>query len=225
VEFRADALELPVGTGWYAAEEEYTCTTAEAWCRLQPPLEGPAMLELVASAPHPDLAEHPLFLEVKAGGQVIGSTFFTVPWQARQLFFSIPEPGQVLSAARELDFSGRPRPLKVELRVDRAYRPDELFRDGRDPREIGLAVRRMGVGTVAEAAKWAAEGVGVDDPLRRLSEHVAFLERAIAEKDAFHARELEGKERLIAQLQANLERYHATPPFRAYFALKRLLGR
>jgi hypothetical protein len=83
----------------------------------------------------------------------------------------------------------------------------------------------MGVGTVEEAEKWAAEGVGIEDSVQRLREHTAFLQKAIAEKDTFYARELEGKERLISQLQGNLEYYHATPPFRVYFAVKRLLRR
>ncbi len=225
VEFRADALELPVGAGWYASELEYTCTASEAWCYLRPPLEGPMMLELVASAPHPDLAEHPIQVEVMVGAQMIGRTFLATPWEVKQLFFPIPEPGFILGAARELDWTGKLRPIKVELRVDRTYRPDELFQDGRDPREIGLAVRRMGVGTVENAREWAAEGTGIEDPVRRLGEHVDFLEKVISDKDAFYTRELDGKERLISQLQGNLERYHSSPPFRIYFALKRLLGR
>lgn len=153
----------------------------------------------------------------------MGRTFLTTPWEPRQLFFAVPEPGSILGAARELDFRATPAPVKVEIRVDRCYRPDELFQDGRDPREIGLAVRRMGIGTVDQAAEWAASGSGVEDPARRLREHAAFLEKALAEKEAFYSRELEGKEQLIARLQGNLERYHSTPPFRLYFLLKRLL--
>ncbi len=210
VEFRADQRELPAGAGWYAAEAEYTCTAGEAWCYLEPPIEGPAILEVVAMAPHPDLAQRPVHLEVRVAGQLVGYVFFSVPWELKQLFFPIPEHAA--------------GPVKVELRVDRTWRPDELFQDGRDPRDIGIAVRRMSAGTIAEATAWAAEGIAVDDSLRRLQEHAEFLQNAIVEKDAFYARELEGKERLIAQLQGNLERYHATPPFRLYFAVKRLLG-
>ncbi len=225
VEFRADGLELPVGAGWYASEPEYTCTGSEAWCRLRPAGSDPAVVELVAAAPHPDLAQRPLHLEVRVDGHLAGRAFFTAPWEVRQLFFPVPETASILTAARDLRWSGEHPSVKVEIRVDRTYRPDELFRDGRDPREIGLAVRRIGLGTVDEARAWAAEGIDLEESLRRLREHVAFLEKAIADKDAFYARELEGKERLIARLQGNLERYHRTPPFRAYFALKRLLRR
>ncbi len=210
VEFRSDQGELPVGSGWYAAETEYSCTGREAWCYLQPP-EGPALLELVASAAHPDLAENPLHLEVYAAGQLVGHAFFRTPWEVRQLFFPV---GQV-----------ERQPLRIDLRVDRTWRPDDRFQDGRDPREIGLAVHRMSLGTPTEARHWAAEGIPLDSSFQRLSDHLSYLEKALADKDAFYLRELEGKEKLIAQLQGNLERYHATPPFRAYFALKKLLGR
>gem|GEM_PF-1442570 len=209
--FQADQGELPVGAGWYAAEGEYTCTAKEAWCYLQPPAEGPAILELVASASHPDLAERPLHLELHANGILAGHVFFNTPWEVRQHFFPVSEAGK--------------DPIKIELRVDRTWQPDELFQDGRDPRQIGLAVRRLSLGSVDAARGWAAEGVPMEASLQRLREHLAFLQTAIAEKDAFYTRELEGKERLIARLQGNLERYHATPPFRAYFAAKRLLGR
>lgn len=224
VDFRASALELPVGAGWYAAEPEYTCTSAGAWCYLRPVGE-PSILELVVSAPQPDLATCPLHLEVRIGSQTIGSTFLTTPWKVEQLFFPLPEAGSVLGAARELDWTGRARPVRIELRVSRTYRPDELFQDGRDPREIGVAVYRMSIGTVAEAQEWAKDGIGVDESTLRLREHMNFLEKAIAEKDAFYARELDGKEQLIARLQGNLEHYHSTPPFRLYFGLKRLLRR
>ncbi len=210
IEFRSNQRELPVGAGWYAAESEYTCTAGEAWCYVEPPVEGPGVLEIVAMAPHPDLAQHPVHLEVRIVGQLVGHAFFSIPWELKHLFFPIPEHAA--------------GPVKVELRVDRTWRPDELFQDGRDPRDIGIAVRRMSAGTIAEATAWAAEGIAVQDSLRRLQEHAEFLQSAIVEKDAFYARELEGKERLIAQLQGNLERYHATPPFRLYFAAKRLLG-
>ncbi len=210
VEFRADKRELPVGAGWYAAESEYTCTTGEAWCLLRTPVESPGVLEIVAMAPHPDLAERPLLLEVRVAGELAGHAFFNTPWETRQLFFPIPD--------------GATDSIRIDLRVDRTWRPDELFQDGRDPRDIGLAVRRMGAGSVAEARAWATEGIDVADSIRRLQEHADFLQKAIAEKDAFYARELDGKERLIAQLQGNLERYHSTPPFRLYFAAKRLLG-
>jgi hypothetical protein len=175
------------------------------------PVESPAVLELVALAPHPDLAGDPLHLEVRVDGEPAGHAFFGVPWEARQIFFPVPRTGSDV--------------LRVELRVNRVWRPDELFEDGRDPREIGLAVQRMSVGGVEAASRWAAEGEPLDASLRRLRDHAGFLHKALEEKDAFYARELEGKERLIAQLQGNLERYHATPPFRLYFALKRLLGR
>ena len=210
VEFRADQRELPVGAGWYAAEPEYTCTAREAWCYLEPPAEGPGVLEIVAMAPQPDAAQHPVQVEVRIAGELVGYAFFSIPWELKQLFLPIPEHAV--------------SPIKVELRVDRTWRPDELFQDGRDPRDIGIAVRRMGAGTITEAAAWAAEGIAVEDSLRRLQEHADFLQKAIAEKDAFYARELDGKERLIAQLQGTLERYHATPPFRIYFAVKRLVG-
>lgn len=211
VEFRADQGELPVGSGWYAAEAEYTCTSREAWCYLKPPAESPSILELVASAPHPDLVERAVHLEVLANGQLIGHAFFTTPWELRQLFFPIPEPAD-----------GK---LRIDLRVDRTWKPDERFQDGRDPREIGLAVYRMTVGSTSSAVSRAAQGVPQEQSLRRLRDHLQYLEQAIADKDAFYRRELEGKERLIAQLQGNLERYHATPPFRLYFALKGLLGK
>ncbi len=211
IEFRADRKELPVGSGWFAAETDYSCTAMEAWCYLQPPSEGPALLEVVASAAHPDLAENPLHLEVYAGGLLAGHAFFRTPWELRQLFFPVPK----VEAG----------PLRIDLRVDRTWRPDDRFQDGRDPREIGLAVHRMSVGTPEEAKGWAAEGVPVEDSLQRLRDHLDYLEKALADKDAFYTRELEGKERLIAQLQRNLERYHATPPFRLYFIAKRLLGK
>ncbi len=209
VEFRSDRGELPVGSGWYAAEQEYTCTGRAAWCYLKLPPESPRVLELVASAAHPDLGERPLHLEVLAGGKLVGHAFFTTPWEIRQLFFPVPPVDD--------------GPLRIDLKVDRSWKPDERFQDGRDPREIGLAVYRMSVGSVSSAAAWAADGVPEEAPLQRLREHLRYLEQAIADKDAFYTRELEGKERLIAQLQGNLERYHATPPFRLYFALKRLL--
>ncbi len=209
VEFRADQQELPVGSGWYAAEPEYTCTGQEAWCYLRPPAETPALLEVVAAAAHPDLAERPLHLQVRTDGRLVGHAFFRTPWEIRQLFFPIPE--------------GSGSPLRVDLRVDRSWRPDERFQDGRDPREIGLAVHRMAAGTVPEATAWVAAGVPMEASLRRLRDHLAYLEKALADKDAFYTRELEGKQQLIMKLQANLERYHAAPPFRAYFALKRLL--
>ena len=211
VEFRADQRELPVGSGWFAAETDYTCTGKEAWCYLEPPRGEEAVLELVAAASHPDLAERPLHLEVRAAGQLAGHAFFRTPWEVRQLFFPVPRVN-----------SG---PLRIDLRVDRTWRPDDRFQDGRDPREIGIAVHRMSVGRLSEARGWAAEGVPVEASLQRLRDHLAYLEKALADKDAFYARELEGKERLIAQLQGNLERYHATLPFRLYFALKRLLGK
>ncbi|MHB0870964.1 MAG: glycosyltransferase family 2 protein [Chloroflexota bacterium] len=211
VEFRADQRELPVGSGWFAAEADYTCTGREAQCYLQPPLEGSAILELVASAAHPDLSENPLHLEVLSGKQLVGHAFFNTPWELRQLFFPLPR----------VDTG----PLRIDLRVDRTWKPDDRFRDGRDPREIGLAVHRMSIGTPTQARNWAAEGVPLDSSLQRLKDHLNYLEKAIADKDAFYTRELDGKELLISQLQANLERYHATPPFRAYFALKRMLGR
>lgn len=56
-----------------------------------------------------------------------------------------------------------------------------------------------------------------------MREHLDYLQKIFADREAFYLRELEGKERLIARLQGNLERYHATLPFRVYFALKRLL--
>jgi GT2 family glycosyltransferase len=210
VEFRADQRELPVGSGWFAAETDYTCTGREAWCYLQPPATGPALLELVASAAHPDLVQNPLHLMVHVDGHLAGHAFFRTPWETRQLFFPVPKT----EAA----------PIRVDLRVDRSWRPDDRFRDGRDPREIGLAVHRMSIGSVEEAKGWAAEGVATEASSQRLRDHIAYLERALEDKDSFYTRELEGKERLIAQLQANLERYHATPPFRLYFGLKRLLG-
>jgi glycosyltransferase involved in cell wall biosynthesis len=211
VQFRSDQGELPVGAGWYAAEAEYSCTAGESWCLLNAMVDGPAMLELVAAAPHPNLAEKPLHLLVLANGALVGHAFFNTPWEVRQLFFPMPET------------TGDP--IKVELKVDRTWQPDELFRDGRDPRQIGLAVRRLSVGSVDSARQWAAEGVPAEASLQRLKDHLAFLQSAIEEKDAFYTRELEGKELLIARLQGNLERYHATPPFRVYFAAKRLLGR
>jgi len=212
VELRADQRELPVGAGWFAAETDYTCISDEAWCYLAgPPSPRPWILEVVAAATHPDLADKPLHLEVSMDGQLAGHAFFRTPWEMRQLFFPVPATSD--------------GPIRVELRVDRTWRPDDRFRDGRDPREIGLAVHRISVGGLDDARSWAAEGIGADATLGRLHEHVAYLERALAEKDAFYTCELEGKERLIAQLQGNLERYHATPPFRIYFGLKRLLGR
>ncbi len=210
VRFRADQGELPVGGGWYAAEAEHTSTASEAWCYLRPAGTAPAVLEMVASAVHPDLVDNPLQLDVYAAGHLIGHAFFRTPWEVRQLFF--PLPSEVVG------------PLRVDLRVDRTWKPDERFQDGRDPREIGLAVRRLAVGTPVEARRWAADGVPLDASLERLRNHLAYLEQALVDKDAFYARELEGKERLIAQLQANLERYHATLPFRAYFGLKRLVS-
>jgi len=211
IEFRADRGELPVGSGWFAAEAEYTCTGQEAWCYLGMPTARPAVLEIVASAPHPDLSQKPLHLEVLAAGERVGHGFFRTPWELQQLFFPLPHKAEP--------------PLRIDLRVDRTWQPDDLFQDGRDPRKIGLAVYRISAGSVPEAARWAAQGIPVDSSLQRLREHLEFLQRALEDKDAFYARELEGKERLIAKLQANLERYHATLPFRAYFAAKRLLGR
>ncbi len=210
VHFRADERELPVGAGWYAAEAAYTCTGRDAWCYLQAPAESPAVLELVASAAHPDLVEKPLHMEVTANGQLVGHAFFSTPWEVRQLFFPIP-PSQ----------SGL---LRVDIRVDRTWRPDERFQDGRDPREIGIAVHRMSAGNVPSGTEWVGEGIPQEASLQRLREHLQYLEQALAEKDAFYGRELAGKERLIAQLQGNLERYHATPPFRLYFAAKKLLA-
>ncbi len=209
VEFRSDRGELPVGSGWYAAEADYSCTGREAWCYLQPP-EGPALLELVASAAHPDLAENPLHLEAYLDGHLVGHSFFSTPWEVRQFFFPVGQTEQ--------------KPLRIDLRVDRTWKPDDRFQDGRDPREIGLAVHRMSLGTPAEAKGWAAEGIGLEPSLQRLRDHLDYLEKALADKDAFYQRELEGKEKLITQLQGNLERYHAMPPFRVYFALKKLLG-
>lgn len=209
IEFRSDRGELPVGAGWFAAEAEYTCAGENAWCYLRNPEESAAVLELVALAPHPDLARNPLHLEIRVDGRCVGHAFFDTPWEVRQLFLPVPEMAAT--------------PLRVDLRVDRVWRPDDLFQDGRDPREIGLAVRRLAVGSVAQASGWAAEGLPADVSLRRLRDHVGYLEKALADKDAFYARELEGKEQLIAQLQGNLERYHSTPPFRLYFAMKRLL--
>ncbi|MGE5619840.1 MAG: hypothetical protein ACM3US_11360, partial [Sphingomonadaceae bacterium] len=159
----------------------------------------------------PDLREKPLHLEVSADGQLIGHAFFRTAWEWRQLFFPIPEP--------------KDEPIRIDLRVDRVWAPNELLRDGRDTREIGLAVRRMSIGSVSTAAQWAAEGVPTEASIERLSQHLDYVQKIFADREAFYLRELEGKERLIAQLQSNLERYHATPPFRAYFALKRLLGR
>lgn len=211
VRFRVHQRELPVGAGWYAAETEYTCIGDVAWCYLQPPSESPALLELTAAAAHPDLAERPLHLEVHAGGQLAGHAFFRTPWELRQFFFPVPKIESGL--------------LRIDLRVDRTWKPDERFQDGRDPREIGLAVHRLGVGTLSDARHWATEGIPLEASLQRLRDHLDYLERAVTDKDAFYRRELEGKERLITQLQTSLERYHATPPFRAYFALKRLLGR
>ena len=210
IDFRAGAGEVPVGAGWFAAEAEFTCTAREAWCYLQPPTEAPALLELVALAFHPDLSEKPLHLEVRAAGQTVGHAFFRTPWEWRQLFFPVPrvEGG----------------PLRVDLIVDRSWTPDELFRDGRDPRGVGLAVKRMSVGTVDSARSWAAEGVPLDASVQRLSEHLELLQRIWRDREEFYRRELEGKEKLIARLQANLERYHTTPPFRLYFGLKRLLA-
>ncbi len=211
IEFRADQRELPVGSGWFAAETDYTSVGREAWCYLPQPTGGPSILELVASAAHPDLAEKPLHLELLADGQLIGHAFFLTPWEVRQLFFPVPEREDGL--------------LRVDLRVDRSWRPDDRFQNGLDPREIGLSVRRISIGTPEEARRWAAEGVPLESTLQRLRDHLDYLEKAIADKDAFYARELEGKERLIAQLQGNLERYHAMPPFKLYFGLKRLVGR
>lgn len=210
VDFKASEGELPVGAGWYAAEAEYTCTNKEAWCYLQPSTGAPAVLELIASAAHPDQVERPVHLEVLANGELVGHAFFATPWEIRQLYFPIPE-------ARET--------LRIDLRVDRSWKPDERFQDGRDPREIGLAVYRMAVGDIPSAAAWAAQGIPQDKSMQRLRDHQRYLEQAIADKDAFYQRELEGKERLIAQLQGNLERYHATPPFKLYFTLKKLLGK
>lgn len=209
--FRADQGELPLGAGWYAAEEQYSCTSAEAWFYLAPSSLDQSLLELVAAASHPDLAQRPLHLEVLIQGQTAGHAFFRTPWELRQLFVPVrPTQGER---------------LKVELKVDRTWRPDDLFRDGRDPREIGLAVHRAALCSPTEARLRAADSVPREASIQRLQDHLSFLEKAIVEKDAFYQRELTGKERLIAQLQGNLERYHATPLFRAYFALKRLLGR
>lgn len=210
VEFRADALELPVGAGWYAAEPEYTCTAREAWCYLAPPAGEPGVLEVVASAPHPNLADQPISVEVLAAGQLVGRAFFSTPWEVRQLVFPLPEK--------------LPNPFRVDLRVDRTWSPDDLFADGRDPRAIGLAVRRLSTGTVLEATEWAKEGVPADVTVQRLKEHLAYLQAAIADKDAFCAREMESRQQLVEQLQRTLEGYHASVPFRTYFALKRLLG-
>ena len=203
------------GGGWYAAEEEYTCTGAEAWFYLRPPVSGPIVLELVAAAPHPDLAEHPLHLEVLRRGRLRRPRLLPHPLgDAPAASFPISAPSR-----------GESR-LRIDLKVDRTWRPDDLFRDGRDPRQIGLAVHRMALGSAAQAGQpGRRQGHPREASLQRLQDHLAFLEKAIADKDAFYARELAGKERLIGQLQENLERYHATPPFRAYFALKRLLRR
>ena len=164
----------------------------------------------MAAAPHPDLAQHPLHLEVLVQGETAGHAFFRTPWEMQQLFF----PSAPLPAKR----------LRIDLKVDRTWRPDDLFQDGRDPRQIGLAVHRVALCSPVGSRRRAADSVPREASIQRLQDHLAFLEKAIAEKDAFYQRELAGKERLIAQLQENLERYHSTPPFRAYFALKRLLG-
>ncbi|MGI5836439.1 MAG: glycosyltransferase, partial [Chloroflexota bacterium] len=211
IEFRASEGELPVGAGWYAAESEYTCIGRDAWCYLLHPTGSPAVMELIASAAHPDLIEKPVRLDVLANGKLVGHAFFTNPWELRQLFFPIPE----LAEER----------LRVDLKVDRSWRPDELFQDGRDPREIGLAIYRMAVGDASTAATWAAKGVPQDRSIQRLRDHLKYLEQALADKDDFYQRELEGKERLIAQLQGNLERYHATLPFRLYFTAKKMLSK
>lgn len=211
VEFRSDQRELPVGSGWFAAEEDFTCTGKEAWCYLQASTEKAAVLEIVALAAHPDLAGKPLHLEVLANGETVGHAFFSTPWKWQQLFFALPGIGD--------------SPIRIDLRVDRVWAPNGLLRDGRDTREIGLAVQRMGIGSVSSARQWAAEGIPTEASVERLSKHLDYVQKIFADREAFYLRELDGKERIIAQLQANLERYHATPPFRAYFALKRLLGR
>ncbi len=211
VEFRSDQRELPVGAGWFAAEKEFTCTGKDAWCCLQPPSDGLGVLEIVALAAHPDLAETPLRLEVYAAGRLVGIAFFGTPWEWRQLFFPIP------------DCDGKP--IRIDLKMDRVWKPNALLRDGADPREIGLAVQRMGIGSISDAREWAAEGVPAEASIERLSQHLDYVQKIFADREAFYLRELEGKEKLISQLQSNLERYHATPPFRAYFAIKKLIGR